>query len=69
MGHSTSPLLNALKRAASCLKQEGLPFALAGGYAVFAGGGPQSEHDVDFLIRERDVEAAVAVLADCGFRI
>jgi predicted nucleotidyltransferase len=69
MGHSSSPLLQALKRAASCLKQAELPFALAGGYAVFARGGPQSEHDVDFLIRGRDVEAAVAALAECGFRI
>jgi len=50
-------LLEALKRTAGVLKQSGIPFALAGTYAIYARGGPASEHDVDF-----------ALLAEHGFR-
>ena len=31
-----------------------LPFALAGGYALWAHGAPESENDVDFVIAEED---------------
>jgi hypothetical protein len=54
-----------LKAVATTLKQTSLPFALAGGYAVWARGGPESEHDVDFALRPSDADAArAAVLAN-----
>lgn len=56
----------ALKRTASALKQTGLPFALAGSYALWAHGGPESRHDVDFMIAESDVDAVAAALAAAG---
>jgi hypothetical protein len=43
-------LRRGLKRVAVALKDADLPFALAGGYAAWAHGGPEPEHDVDFLI-------------------
>lgn len=58
----------ALKRTASALKQSDLPFALAGSYALWARGGPESEHDVDFVIAEDDVDAVVSALAESGLR-
>jgi len=61
-------LLETMKRAASVLKADGLPFALAGGFAVYARGGTTSEHDVDFLIREQDAPRALQVLGEAGFR-
>jgi hypothetical protein len=61
-------LLNTLKRVATGLKRAGVAFALGGGYAVYARGGPKSEHDVDFVLREDDVERALDVLAQEGLR-
>ncbi|HEX6967770.1 MAG TPA: nucleotidyltransferase [Micromonosporaceae bacterium] len=60
-------LLETLKRVAAVLKQSDIPFALAGSFAVYAHGGHSGDHDVDFLIREQDVEAALAALVDAGF--
>jgi hypothetical protein len=59
----------AMKRVAVALKEGGVPFALAGGYAGFARGGPESDHDVDFYVREDDVEAAEKVLDAAGLRV
>ncbi|HEU5007123.1 MAG TPA: hypothetical protein VFT67_09135 [Jatrophihabitantaceae bacterium] len=56
----------ALKRTASALKQVGLPFALTGSYALWARGGPESQHDVDFMIAEQDVDAIASGLAAEG---
>jgi hypothetical protein len=61
-------LLTAMKHGAAALRDAGIPFALAGGLAVYARGGPPTEHDVDFLIRESDAERALEVLSDAGFR-
>jgi hypothetical protein len=61
-------LLTAMKHGAAALRDAKVPFALAGGLAVYARGGPPTEHDVDFLVRERDVEAAVHALEEAGFR-
>jgi hypothetical protein len=61
-------ILRAMKVAASTLRDAGIPFALAGGLAVYARGGPPTEHDVDFLIREEDADRAVELLGDAGFR-
>lgn len=52
--HDNQPLLEALKTVAVALKEESVPFALAGGCAVYARGGPDSRHDVDFVITEED---------------
>ena len=62
-------LVNVLKRVAAALVRADVPFALTGGYAVYARGGGLSEHDVDFLITERDVETVTAALVEAGFDI
>ena len=61
-------ILDAMKMAAAVLRDGDIPFALAGGLAVYARGGPPTEHDVDFLIREEDAERAVELLRGEGFR-
>jgi hypothetical protein len=63
------PLLEALKSIAAALKADGVPFALAGSYAVYARGGARSLHDVDFVVPGDAVPAAVAALEHRGFRI
>jgi hypothetical protein len=62
-------LRRALKRSVSALKRDGVPFALAGGYALWAAGAPEPEHDVDLAVAEPDVEAAAESLAAEGFRV
>jgi hypothetical protein len=66
---SDKDLMTTLKRVASVLKQAGIPFALAGGFAAYARGGTSSDHDVDFLLRERDVESALKALAEAHFQV
>ena len=62
-------LRDALKHAASTLKAHGPEFALAGSYALWAYGGPEPVHDVDFVVAEEDTEAAALTLEKAGFRI
>lgn len=62
-------LREALKRVGVALKRSGIPFALIGGYAVWARGGPEPEHDVDFLVAEADAEKAAEFLAGEGFEV
>jgi Nucleotidyl transferase of unknown function (DUF2204) len=65
--HVDAGLATTLKRVASTLKSADLPFALGGSFAVYAHGGHSSDHDVDFLIREQDKDAALKALAAVGF--
>ncbi|WP_344355517.1 nucleotidyltransferase family protein [Micromonospora lupini] len=61
-------LVHTLKKVAAVLKQSEIPFALGGSFAVYAHGGHSSDHDVDFLIREADVERSLEALVAAGFR-
>ena len=60
-------LLSAMKHAAAVLRDHEIEFALAGGLAVYARGGPETEHDVDFVLRPDDAERALEMLGDAGF--
>ena len=62
-----SELLTAMKRAAAALRDHEIEFALAGGLAVYARGGPETDHDVDFLLRQADAVRALEVLENDGF--
>lgn len=58
-----------LKRTAVALKQADVPFALCGGYAAWARGAPEPEHDADFLVAEEDAGRAAQALADAGLQV
>ena len=60
-------LLETVKKAAVELKRADLRFALCGGWAAYARGGPRSEHDADFALLERDVAMALDALTAAGF--
>ena len=60
-------LLETVKKAAVALKKADVPFAVCGGWAVYARGGPRSEHDADFALLERDVPTALDALLAAGF--
>lgn len=57
-----------MKRAAATLRDHDVPFVLAGSLAVYARGGPESTHDVDFVLAPKDADRAVDVLEAAGFR-
>jgi hypothetical protein len=59
-------IIDALKVVAALLRDAGIPFALGGGMAAWARGGPPTEHDVDLVVRPVDVDAALEVLDAAG---
>ena len=63
------PLRTALRTVTSTLKAEKVPFALAGGYALWVLGAPEPVHDVDVVVAESDVEAAANALTAAGLRV
>jgi hypothetical protein len=62
-------LREGLKRVAVALKETGIPFALAGGYAAWARGAPERGHDVDFMVADDRAEEAAAELARRGLEV
>ena len=63
-----SDLESALKRSAAALRSADVPFLLGGSLASWARGGPETRHDLDLVLKEDDVERAVAALTDAGMR-
>jgi Nucleotidyl transferase of unknown function (DUF2204) len=61
-------LLASMKRAAGALRDAEVPYMLGGGLAAWARGGPPTEHDVDFFVREEDAERALAALEAAGMK-
>jgi Nucleotidyl transferase of unknown function (DUF2204) len=61
-------LIESMKRAAAALRDAEIPHMLGGGLAAWARGGPPTEHDVDFFVREEDAERALDALADAGMK-
>jgi hypothetical protein len=61
-------LLGTMKRCAAVLRDTGVDFMLGGGLAIWARGGPPTDHDVDFYIREEDAGRALEGLVAAGLR-
>lgn len=72
MGYTPSEnfpeLLETMKKAAGALREAGVDFVLGGGLATWARGGPPTDHDVDFFVRERDAERGLEALVETGMR-
>jgi hypothetical protein len=66
---SGQALREALKTVAVALKESDMPFALAGGYAVWARGGPEPDHDVDFVVAEDDATKTAEMLGKRGLDV
>jgi hypothetical protein len=65
---SFDELLETLKRSSAALRDAGVPFVLGGGVAIWARGGPETEHDLDYFVKPDDAERALQTLAEAGFR-
>ena len=61
-------LLETLKRVAAVLRDTDLPFLLGGGLAAWARGGPETEHDLDLMVKPENAEGVLDSLAAAGFR-
>jgi predicted nucleotidyltransferase len=61
-------LLEAMKKAGGALNDAGVRWALGGGLAAWARGGPETEHDVDLLVKPEDAERAQEALSAAGMR-
>ncbi len=61
-------LLATMKKAGAALRDADVRFALGGGLAVWARGGPRTEHDVDFFVLPEDAERAQEALVTAGLR-
>lgn len=61
-------LLATMKCAAAALRSADVEFMVGGGIAIWARGGPPTDHDVDFLVREEDAERALEALVLIGMR-
>ena len=62
-------MLETLKKAAAALRDADVPFLLGGGLAAWARGGPESEHDLDLMVKPEEAQQAVEALAEAGFRV
>jgi hypothetical protein len=69
MASDFETLLAAMRTAAGALRDAEIPFALAGSVAVYAHGGPDTDHDVDFLVKPEDADRALEALGGVGFRV
>jgi hypothetical protein len=58
----------SLKKAAAALREAGIPFLLGGSLASWARGGPETTHDLDFMIKPGDAERALEILAAAGMK-
>jgi predicted nucleotidyltransferase len=61
-------MLATLRKAAAALRDGGVPFMLGGGLAAWARGGPESDHDLDLMVKPEDADEALDVLEAAGFR-
>ena len=62
-------LKEVLKPAAAVLRDAEVPFLLGGGLACWARGGPESEHDLDFMVKPEDADRALKAFEEAGLRV
>jgi predicted nucleotidyltransferase len=57
-----------LKKAGAALRDAQVPYLLGGSLAAWARGGPETQHDLDLMIKPEDVDRALTALEDAGMR-
>jgi hypothetical protein len=61
-------LIETLKLAVATLREHNVPFALGGGLAAWARGGPITQNDLDLMVKPEDADRALNALAAAGMR-
>jgi Nucleotidyl transferase of unknown function (DUF2204) len=57
-----------MKKAVAAFREANVPALLAGSLAVWARGGPETRHDLDFVVKPEDAERALQALEDVGMK-
>jgi hypothetical protein len=65
---SDPDFVRTLKKAAAALRDAEVPYLLGGGFAIWAHGGGESDHDIDFLVKPADADRGLDALVDAGLR-
>jgi hypothetical protein len=61
-------LTATLKKAVAAFREAEVPAMLGGSLAIWARGGPETKHDLDFMVKPDDAERALQALVDVGMR-
>jgi hypothetical protein len=61
-------LVETLKKAVAALREHDVPYLLGGGLAIWARGGPERDHDLDFMVKADDADRALEALVAAGMR-
>jgi Uncharacterised nucleotidyltransferase len=57
-----------LKKAVAAFREAEVPTLLGGSLAIWARGGPETRHDLDFMVKPEDADRALQALVDVGMR-
>ena len=57
-----------LKKCVAAFREAEVPTLLGGSLAIWARGGPETRHDLDFMVKPDDAERALQTLVDLGMR-
>jgi hypothetical protein len=57
-----------LKRSVAAFRDAEVPALLGGSLAIWARGGPETRHDLDFMVKPQDAERALDALEAVGMR-
>ena len=55
-----------LKKSVAAFREAHVPALLGGSLAIWARGGPETKHDLDFMVKPQDAERALQALVDVG---
>src|SRR4051812_6006086 len=66
--HPFNDIEATLKRCVAAFREAGIPALLAGSLAVWARGGPETRHDLDFVVKPSDAERALQALTEAGMK-
>jgi hypothetical protein len=66
--HPFADIEATLKKSVAAFREAGVPALLAGSLAVWARGGPEPRHDLDFVVKPEDAERAIAALEGVGMK-
>jgi hypothetical protein len=59
-------IAESMKKAAAAFREQEIPFLLAGSLASWARGGPETSHDLDFVVKPEDADRALEALERAG---
>jgi hypothetical protein len=66
--HPFDDIEATMKKAVAAFREANVPALLAGSLAVWARGGPETRHDLDFVVKPEDAERALQALEDVGMK-